>query len=87
MKIALVFWGLTRCLTKTYPNIKEKILDYLKNNNIDYKIFLHTYHFKNNYTNLRTGEKNIKLNFEEYKLLTPDYFQIDDQDLVKKKLI
>lgn len=86
MRIALVFWGLTRSLTITYPNIKKYILEHLKNNNIEYKIFLHTYYFKDNYTDKRTGEENIKLDFDEYKLLNPDYLLIDNQDEIKKKI-
>lgn len=86
MKIALVFWGLTKSLSITFPNIKNYILDHLKNNNIEYKIFLHTYYFKGYFTDKRTGEENIKLDFEEYKLLNPDYLIIDDQDQVKKSI-
>lgn len=86
MKIALVFWGLTRSLSTTYPNIKEKILDHLKAHKINYKIFLHTYYFEGEHTDRRTGERNIKLDFEEYKILNPDYFQIDNQDEIKKQI-
>jgi len=86
MRIALVFWGLTRSLNKTYPNIKNKIFDHLKNNKIEYKIFLHTYYFKGLLNDKRTGEKNVKLNFDEYKLLQPDYYKIDNQDEIKKQI-
>jgi hypothetical protein len=86
MKIALIFWGLTRSLSKTINNIEEKILNHLKNNKIEYKIFLHTYYFEGNLDDRRTGERNIKLDFEEYKLLKPDYFQIDNQDEIKKQI-
>lgn len=86
MKIALVFWGLTRSLSKTYPNIKEKILDYLKNNKIEYKIFLHTYYFEGTHNDRRTGERDITLDFNEYKILNPDYYKIDNQDEIKKQI-
>ena len=86
MKIALVFWGLTRSLSKTYPNIKEKILDYLKNCKIEYKIFLHTYYFEGTHSDRRTGEINITLDFNEYKILNPDYYKIDNQDEIKKQI-
>lgn len=86
MKIALVFWGLTRSLSKTYKNIKKNILDNLKKQGIEYKIFMHTYYFFGEHTDHRTGEINIKLNFEEYKLLNPDYIKIDNQDKIKKQI-
>lgn len=86
MRIALVFWGLTRSLKTTYPNINEKILLHLKANKIEYKIFLHSYFFNGTHNDRRTGERDIKLDFDEYKILKPDYFQIDNQDDIKKKI-
>jgi len=86
MKIALIFWGLTRSLKNTFPNLQEKILNHLKKNKIEYKIFLHTYYFEGNLTDRRTGERNVTLDFEEYKLLNPDYIKIDNQDEIKKEI-
>ena len=35
-------------------------------------------------TNLQNNKlNNIKLDFEEYKLLEPDYLKIDNQDKIK----
>lgn len=86
MKIALIFWGITRSLAKTYPNLKNHIFDYLKNNKIQFKIFLHTYYFDGLLDNRRTGERNIQLDFNEYKILNPDYYQVDNQDEIKKQI-
>jgi hypothetical protein len=86
MKIALVFWGLTRSLTRTYPNIKKTILNHLKANKIEYKIFLHSYYFDGKHNDRRTGERDLTLDFDEYKILNPDYFQIDNQDEIKKQI-
>lgn len=84
MKIALCFWGLTRSLKHTIYSIKKRILNILKNNNIEYKIFIHTYSFDSEYINPRAHEFNIELDFDEYKLLNPDYIEIEDQDTVKE---
>ena len=86
MKIALIFWGLTRSLKFTIKTIEKRIFKILKDNNIDYDIYLHTYKINNLYSNKRANENNIKLDFEEYKLLNPDYFIYDDQDTIKEKL-
>lgn len=86
MKIALCFWGLTRSLKYTNKSIQDKILKILKNANIEYKIFLHTYKFKSNYYNPRAKEVGLTLDFNDYKLLNADYIQLDDQDEVKKHL-
>jgi hypothetical protein len=84
MKIALCFWGLTRSLKYTLYSIKKRILSVFKNNDIEYKIFIHTYKFDSEYINPRAEEFNIELDFEEYKLLKPDYIEIEDQDTVKE---
>tara|TARA_B100001287_G_scaffold138453_2_gene116594 strand:- start:4966 stop:5787 length:822 start_codon:yes stop_codon:yes gene_type:complete len=83
MKVALCFWGLTRSLKHTIHSIKKRILTVLTNKNIEYKIFIHTYHFNGSYINPRAQEYNIDLDFEEYKLLNPDYVEIEDQDAIK----
>lgn len=47
---------------------------------------MHTYSLSKPYINTRAGEHNIVLNNDEYKLLKPDYIEIDDQDLIKESL-
>jgi hypothetical protein len=86
MKVAICFWGLTRSLKYTIHSIRAKILKQLDDKNIEYKIFLHTYVFDSAYNNPRANEHNIKLDFDEYKLLNPDYVEIDNQDQIKKQI-
>jgi hypothetical protein len=89
-KIALCFWGITRSLTHTIDSIKDKILYAFKNNNIEYTIFMHTYKL-NKYRNERTHEniediQDIEKMNDEYKLLNPDFLQIDNQDDIANTL-
>ena len=84
--MAICFWGLTRSLKYTIHSIRAKILKQLDDKNIEYKIFLHTYVFDSAYNNPRANERNIKLDFDEYKLLNPDYVEIDNQDQIKKQI-
>jgi hypothetical protein len=84
MKIALCFFGLTRSLKYTIESIKENILKPLEDAKIDFDIYLHTYYFNGHYNNSHGNEKNIKLNFDEYKLLNPKFFKIQNQDVFKK---
>ena len=86
VKVALLFWGLSRSLKYTLPSIKKHMFDILKANNIDYKIFQHTYKVESVYNNPRAGERGVKLNNEEYKLLKADHVLVDDQDEIKKKI-
>lgn len=86
MKVALAFWGLTRSLKYTIDSINTNIIDILKANNIDYKIFMHTWIINGIYNNTHGGEKNIILDNDEYKLLNPDYIERHDQDDFKKHI-
>ena len=85
-RIALCFFGLTRSLKFTLSSIKKNILDPLSKDNIEYDIFLHTYKVKKPYTNPRAGETRIHLNSNEYKLLKPDHFLIEDKEEVSKEI-
>lgn len=86
MKVALAFWGLTRSLKYTIESIEDNIFDVFRENNIEFKIFQHTYYFESVYNNPRANENNAQLDFEEYKLLKYDYLQRDDQDIIKSNL-
>lgn len=86
MKVALCFFGITRSLEYTVDSIKNNIFNVLKENDIDYDIFMHTY-FLSSYENKRAGEsKTTNINNDEYKLLSPDYLKIDNQDDIIKQL-
>lgn len=86
MKIALCFWGLTRSLKYTIDSIKKNILQPLDDENIEYKIFVHSFSFNSIYNNPRAEERNITLDFDEYILLHPDFVEIEDQDKVKQEI-
>lgn len=86
MKIAICFWGLTRSLKFTIDSIKNNIFDELEKKNVTYDKFLHTYYFDGYYNNKFAKEKNVELDFDEYKLLEPDYLKIENQDEVKNKI-
>jgi hypothetical protein len=86
INVALCFWGLTRSLQFTLPSIRKYIFAPLNKNNIKYTIFLHTYHLNRPYTNIHGGEKNIDLDNNEYKLLKPDQYIIENQDVTMKRL-
>lgn len=77
-KIAVCFFGLTRSLKHTIDSIKKNIFHPLQKNNINYDIYLHTYDLK--YLKLKRSAEDSKLDTNEWKLLKPDYLQIDNQD-------
>lgn len=85
MKVAVGFFGITRSLKFTLNSILKNVIRPLEELGYDYKIFLHTYEL-NNYKNIRTKENYTNIDNEEYKLLNPDYFQIEKQDLVLESI-
>ena len=85
MLIAIGFFGITRSLKHTIKSIHEKVFDVFKENNIEYHIFIHTFHLTN-YKNIRTGEVVNDIDNEEYKLLNAHYIQIDNQEEIKQNI-
>ena len=84
IKIALLFFGITRSLKYTIGSIKTNIFNVFEENDVIYDIFMHTYSL-DNYVNTRTGEISNDIDNNEYKLLNPDYIQVDSQEIIKKK--
>lgn len=85
MKIALAFFGITRSLKYTIDSIKLYVLKVLKENNIEYDIYMHTFTLTN-YVNIRTHEKHDNYDNNEYKLLEPDYIILENQEDIKTKI-
>jgi len=84
-KVALLFWGLTRGLKHTIKSIQENVVDVIKKDyNVD--VFIHTYYFEGKYSNPRHGVEKVNLDFEEYKLLNPLFYAVDNQDKVARKV-
>jgi hypothetical protein len=86
MKVALNFWGLSRSLSYTLQSIQTHIMGPLKTAGIEYDLFLHTYYLVNPLNSIWSGEKDITLNKDEYKLLSPNYYAIENQDDTDKLL-
>jgi hypothetical protein len=77
-KIAICFFGLTRSLKHTYPSIEKNIFKVLKQHNIGYDVFLHTYDLKI-ITSQRSGETSCNLDTDEWRLLKPKSHKITNQ--------
>jgi hypothetical protein len=79
-KIAICYWGMTRSTKYIYKSHKEKLFDILKNNNIDFNIYIHTWETENNENIIWEKKCNIPVDYEEYKLLHPQFYKIDNQN-------
>lgn len=86
MKVAVCFWGLTRSLKYTLKSIEDNIFSSLKNKGIEYDVFLHTYIHDTPYTNKRAHEDAIILDSEEWRLLNPTRWLLENQKDADTKL-
>jgi len=67
--IAICYWGLTRSTKMVYQSHSFHLKEY--------DIFLHTWKTDEHY--IRTEPCTVPIDYEEYKLLSPNYYQIDNQ--------
>lgn len=75
MKFCLCYFGLApRSIRYTIDSIRENVLNVLKENGIEYDIYMHSFLLdKINLT--RSNEKDIELNNSDWKLLEPDFYK------------
>lgn len=86
-KIAIIFYGLTRSLNKTIFSFKKHLFQILRNNSIDYDIFIHTYKIHGEYKNKWSNEYTSNyLNEDVKSLLNPKYLLYNNQEDVVKKI-
>jgi hypothetical protein len=80
IKIAICFWGLCRSTKYTIDSINKNIFVPLIDNEIKFDILLHTNTYKGLYYNTWSGEKNVQLDNDAWKLLNPSQYIIEDQE-------
>jgi hypothetical protein len=78
---AIIYFGLTRSVKKTHETHRKYVFDVLKNNKLTYKTFMHTWSTKDDRQNVWETEIPEKIDYSEYKLLFPDLYQLDDEDV------
>jgi hypothetical protein len=77
---AIVYWGLTRSTKAVYTSHIELIQNILKKNSKTFKIFMHTWKTKDNKQSIWETIIDQPIDYDEYKLLRPDVYQIDNQE-------
>jgi len=79
-KVAIVYFGLLRCLDRVYKSHEKYIFDVFKKNNLEYKIFIHTW--KTSDGKQMKGDKYVSesQNYEQNKLIKPYKYTIDNQE-------
>lgn len=77
---AIVYFGLTRSTKKIYESHINNIFNILKNNNLTYKTFMHTWKTKNGKQKVWENTIPQEIDYNEYKYLSPDFYKIDSQE-------
>lgn len=78
LKIAIAYFGMTRSTRIVYESHHKKLFQVLKDNNIEFDVYIHSWKTDKNIIWL--DDNNIPNDYEEYKLLDPTYYQLDNQD-------
>lgn len=76
----IIYFGLTRSTKKVYQTHIDNVFNVLKIHNLTYKTFLHTWKTNDNKQNLWLRTLDDQIDYEEYKLLEPDFYKRDNQD-------
>ena len=77
--IAICYWGLTRSTKKIYKSHFDNLFNILNTSeNYNYDVFMHTWKTDDNY--IWENISIYPIDYEEYKLLSPTYYTIDNQD-------
>jgi hypothetical protein len=80
MKIAICYWGMTRSTKFVYKSHINHLFNILNVNNIEYDVFMHTWKTKNDENIIWEKPCSIPIDYEEHKLLNPDYYKIENQN-------
>jgi hypothetical protein len=86
-KIAICYWGMTRSTKYVYNSHFNNLFNVLKNNSIDYKVFMHTWKVENDQNIVWENVCNEQVDYQEYTLLQPDVYKIEEQKKFTDQLI
>jgi hypothetical protein len=79
-KIAICYWGMTRSAKFVYNSHIQNLYNVLKENNIDYKIYMHTWKIDVSTNVIAQNITNLEIDYNEYKFLNPDIYIIENQN-------
>jgi hypothetical protein len=77
---AIIYFGLTRSVKKTHETHKKHVFNVLKEKNLTYKTFMHTWKTKDNKQHVWENIIPQTIDYSEYQLLNPDFYKLDNQE-------
>lgn len=84
-RIAVCYWGLTRSTKKVYKSHYRKLFNLLRRYGFKYDVFMHTWNTRSK-QRIWDNEIDKPIDYDEYKLLNPKFYRIDNQDQFTENL-
>lgn len=78
-RIAICYFGLPRSARKVVHTHIQNVIKPLRGSNIEYDVFFHTWKLAGK-QRIQYHDVSIPIDYDEYKVLRPKYYRIDDQD-------
>jgi len=78
MKVAICYWGMSRSTRHVYQSHYDKLFNILSKNNIAFDTYMHSW--ETNQNMVWGTDVNIPHDMNEYKLLNPTEYKLENQD-------
>jgi hypothetical protein len=78
-RLAICYWGMTRSTKLVFEAHLRHLHQVLKNQGVDFRVFMHTWKTENSANMIWEACSDIPVDYEEYKLLNPDFYKIESQ--------
>jgi hypothetical protein len=76
--VAICYYGMPRSIKSVYKSHQQFLFNVFKDNYMRYEIFMHTWDI-GKYNIIKDKITDVPVDYQEYKLLNPKYYQIDNQ--------
>jgi len=85
-KLAICYWGMTRSTKFVYDSHIRNLFNVLSRHNIEHTIFMHTWKVEGDANIIWEQTIPTPVDYDEYKLLNPQYYKIECQTEFKNSL-
>lgn len=84
--LAIVYFGMTRSLKKVFETHQTHIFNVLKQNNISYQTFMHTWTTEGNKQRVFNDHVSVLIDEDDHKIINPDFYQIHNQNRFEESI-
>ena len=81
-RVVIIFFGLPRSLRWSLESIERQVMIPLRQH-FQVDVSVHSYVHYESYSNSRSGETSVELDNDEWKTLSPEFFELESVDVSK----